>query len=346
MSNVTDVSHLPWGFGWVNDLVPFCEMAAGRKADISREAKVKLSWMDYFQKTGSVSKTCRHFGITRKTFHKWKKRYDPKDLRSLEEHDRLPQKRRQRELTVEQEARIVALRKKFIRLGKEKLAKMYQDEYGEKISAWKVQKVIERKNIYYNAKKTAKVTRKRLKGKKKKRTIDLNREQKQDLFLCLDTIVLYFRSMKFYVYTAIDHTSKVAFARVYKSKASRNSKDFLTRLLYLWGKKIRVANDNGSEFHGEFLKACEELNIPQYWSRVRTPKDNAVNERFNRTLEEEFLELGNFTPDIEELNRRLTEWLIHYNFERPHTTLKYLTPISFLVQHRKLSPMYSSHTHL
>lgn len=343
--SVTPPSHLPFGFHWVNDLVQFFQISSvAKRTDISREAKKRLLWMDHFQRTRNARLTCRHFGIQPKTFYKWKKRFNPSDLTSLEDRDRTPHKRRQREITCREESQIVALRRKYIRLGKEKLSRLYQREYGEKITCWKIQKVIERKELYHNAKKVAKTTRKRLKGKKKRRTIELKKEQRKSLLLCLDTIVLYFKSMKFYIFTAIDYGSKVAFARVYKTKASRNSKDFLTRLIYLWGKKIRVANDNGSEFHGEFLKACEELGIPQYWSRVKTPKDNAVNERFNRTLEEEFLELGNSIPDIDELNRRLTEWLIHYNFERPHTTLHYQTPIEYLVQSRKLLPMYSSHT--
>lgn len=43
----------------------------------------------------------------------------------------------------------------------------------------------------------------------------------------------------------------------------------------------QVGHDNGSEFRA----GCEKLGIQQYHSRVRTPKDNATNERFNRHLE-------------------------------------------------------------
>ena len=76
------------------------------------------------------------------------------------------------------------------------------------------------------------------------------------------------------------------------------------------GKIENVQTDNGSEFHGEFEEACTKLEIEHYWSRVKTPKDNAGNERFNRTLQEEFIDLGNSTADVDEFNRRLTEWVI------------------------------------
>jgi hypothetical protein len=43
---------------------------------LSREAKKRLAWMDYYHECRKVSMTCRHFGISRKTFHQWKNRID------------------------------------------------------------------------------------------------------------------------------------------------------------------------------------------------------------------------------------------------------------------------------
>ncbi|MBI4209443.1 MAG: transposase, partial [Deltaproteobacteria bacterium] len=39
-----------------------------------------------------------------------------------------------------------------------------------------------------------------------------------------------------------------------------------------------------------------------------------------------------------------TEWLIEYNFHRPHQALGYQTPIAFHYQHHKVLPMYPSST--
>ncbi|MBU6390600.1 transposase, partial [Patescibacteria group bacterium] len=41
-------------------------------------------------------------------------------------------------------------------------------------------------------------------------------------------------------------------------------------------------------------------------------------------------------------NRKLTEWLIEYNFVRPHQTLGYQTPWEYYSKANKLLPMYSS----
>ena len=62
------------------------------------------------------------------------------------------------------------------------------------------------------------------------------------------------------------------------------------RLIYLSDASIAVMHsDNGAEFAGEFERACTSLKIQQVYSRVRQPKDNPALERFNRTLQEEWL---------------------------------------------------------
>ena len=52
---------------------------------------VRLDWMDFYRKSQNVALTCRHFGISRQTFYRWHKRYEPLDLTSLEERSHCPQ---------------------------------------------------------------------------------------------------------------------------------------------------------------------------------------------------------------------------------------------------------------
>ncbi len=52
-------------------------------------------------------------------------------------------------------------------------------------------------------------------------------------------------------------------------------------------------------------------------------------ERFNRTLQEEWLQEGNFHFELDKLNRSLNNWLIEYNFHRPHASLNYENPLAF-----------------
>jgi transposase-like protein len=96
-------------------------------ASLSKEAKVRLKWFDYLKECQNVSKTCRHFGIPRKTFYKWRNVYDPNNLFSLEDRSRSPRKTREPEITASQEKRIEELRKKYTRYSKIKIAKIYEN---------------------------------------------------------------------------------------------------------------------------------------------------------------------------------------------------------------------------
>jgi transposase InsO family protein len=338
--------YLPWGFHVVNDLLPVFIMGYEANAPkLSKQAKIRLKWIEYYKKHKNVSQTCRYFGVSRKTFYVWLKRCDLNNPLSLEDKDKTPKGKRQRAITPEQESRIVALRKKRIRYGKIKLAKRYKEIYGESISSWQIQRTIEKYKLYYNPTKTKKIAKKRKQAIKKKRITELQKKPRSGYLICLDVIVIYYKGMKRYIFTAIDSYAKIAYARMYTSKSSLNAKDFLYRLLYLLDGEIEnIQNDNGSEFHGMFLDAIQKLDLGHYWSRVKTPKDNPVNERFNRTLQEEFMNLGNFHPDPEYFNSKLTEWLVEYNFHRPHQTLNYETPIAFTCGKPELLPMYSSST--
>ena len=335
-----------YGFQVIEDLVPLYDMIyqLRKGVNLSQQAKQRLKWFDYHKKTNNVSLICRYYGISRKTFYKWYSRYDPHNLSTLEDQDKAPIRRRQREITPLQEHRIVSLRKTYLRESKFNIAIYYQREHGEKISSWKVQKVIEKYNLYYHAQKAARTRKKRQRAIKKKRITELRKKKRSGFLIQVDTIVIWYQGAKQYIITAIDVFSKITFARFYKTHSSYNAADFLLRLNYLFQDKIEnIQTDNGSEFAKYFEKGCQYLKIEHYFSRNRTPKDLAVLERFNRTLQEQFLP-GKLTPDIPLANQRLTEWLIHNNFERPHQSLGYLTPIEFHQKHNKVLPMYSSRT--
>ena len=317
------------------------------KKQYSRTVVRRLEWIIYYQTRAKKNArlTCRYFGISPKTFYKWLKRFEDRNLLTLENQSRAPHRRRQRETSIKQEHRIIKFRKKYIRWGKKKLKIIYKQEYGENISEWKIQKTIEKYKLYYDKKKTAKIRRKRLRGQKKKRITELRKKHKGGFLIQIDTIVKYWNGLKFYIITAIDVVTKIAFARMYRSHSSYTSADFLYRLAYILDYKIEnIQTDNGSEFAKDFDRACVKLDYSHYYSRTKTPKDNSMVERFNRTLKEEFIQLGNFTPSLKEFNKTLTEWLVEYNFKRPHQSLDFLTPISYSQKYFNLLPMLSSRT--
>ena len=297
---------------------------------LSKKACLKLEWFIYYYTTGqkSAATTARYFGTTRKTFYKWFAVFDPINLKALEESSRAPINTRRKQLSCTEEDRILNLRNSSPEFGKMKIQRLYQRKFGQSISSWKIQLVIEKYHLQRRPKKSDRHFKKQSVSKRK--TIELKKQQKPGFLVAFDSIEIFRNGTKRYIVTGIDTVSKIAWARMYTTHSSATAKDLFLRLYAVaQGNILNVCQDNGSEFEKHFAELMTSLNIPQYFSRVHTPKDNPVCERFNGTLKREFLRMGNFTSDTLEFNRRLTEWLIKYNTIRPHQSLNYLTPFEY-----------------
>ena len=321
---------------------------------LTPKARQKLEWIIFYETVGkeNATYTANYFGITRKTLHKWLKRFDEANLRSLEELSRAPVKRRSWEVTLRQESQIIKLRKKTkCKYGKKKLKKLYFDEYNESISTWKIEKVVRKHRLYRE--KTVKNAQTEAKRKKKKKILihDIKgRKEYGNVYgfvWHIDTVIIYWYGVRRVIFTAIEDITKIAFARVYTTNKSDYAADFLKRLMFLVEGKVEIMHsDNGAEFEKEFRKTCAALDVEQVFSRPRTPKDNPSLERFNRTLQDEWLSLSEVgLDDIEDANKDLTDWLAEYNDYRPHESLDYQTPLSYAQkQFFEVLPMWSART--
>ncbi len=110
--------------------------------DISHEANRRLKWFDYYEKVGrNARKTCRHFGISPDTFYRWKKRYRPDDLTTLEERSHRPRRVRRPTWTSETAQAVLGLREEYPRWGKDKLAVLLE-ERGIKVSVSMVGRIL------------------------------------------------------------------------------------------------------------------------------------------------------------------------------------------------------------
>ncbi len=123
------------------------------------------------------------------------------------------------------------------------------------------------------------------------------------------------------------------------SLSSKNAKEFIEEILDKAEYKIHtIQTDNGSEFKGYFDQAIEKLkNTRHVWSYPKSPKTNGYVERFNWTIQDEFInyEIDTATYDIKRFDEKLNNLLIYYNTIRPHQSLGYMTPNNYLVQLQK-----------
>lgn len=325
--------RLPWGKQ--HQILPKHDRWL-RQADLlnlSKPARQKLEWFIYYEVKGQhhVRKTCRYFGISKSVFYKWLAVFDPSNLKALEESSRAPIKRRQPEPHLVREDRLRRLRKANPEYGKMKLKAIYEREYHEEISSWQIQLVIEK----YHLQRLPKDPRQFKKtSNSKRKTINLAKQQVPGFLVAFDTIEIHRNGKRRYIVTGIDTVSKIAWARMYSTHSSATARDLFIRLYAIAkGNILNTCQDNGSEFEKDFAQLLASLDIPQYFSRVKTPKDNPIAERFNGILKQEFLRQGNWTEDIPEFNRNLTKWLLKYNLYRPHQSLNYLTPFQYHYQH-------------
>src|SRR3990172_10823607 len=83
----------------------------GDVPDLSKGAKQRLKWFDYYQAHGqNAALTCRYFGISRQTFYRWQRRYDPQRLILLEDRKHRPRRVRQPTWAPELAAAVLAFR--------------------------------------------------------------------------------------------------------------------------------------------------------------------------------------------------------------------------------------------
>ena len=134
----------------------------------------------------------------------------------------------------------------------------------------------------------------------------------------------------------IDPVSRVAFAIAIPSKHAKHTAyalealiDGITSVQKRQKHTLVILSDNGSEFKKEFDALIEQKGITHYWTYPKSPKMNVHNERFNRTIQEQFVDFYEdllFT-DLEEFNQYLSQWLIDYNTKIPHSSLNYKSPV-------------------
>ena len=97
--------------------------------ELSKEAKLRLKWFDYYNSHDRKARlTCRHFDISPQTFYRWKRRYNPRNLKTLENYSRRPHNLRQPTAPRELVGAILRLRQTYPRWGKDKLVVLLHQE--------------------------------------------------------------------------------------------------------------------------------------------------------------------------------------------------------------------------
>jgi len=323
-----------------------------RRFDESEVAKQRLKIIRFYERYGDAA-TKEAFGADRKVIHVWRKRLRQSEGRigALAPDSTRPRRLRR----MQSDERIVKFireyRHKYGRLGKEKLKVLLDTYCAEQgiptVSESTIGKIIKRHKFFFQ--RSGRVYHdpsiKRPEHPKRHRVKRAPRYTEPG-HLQADSSVLHETGITRYLISAVDIAAKFALTACYSSLSSRAAKDFMKRLVLLCPVAIRsVQSDNGSEFLGEFDAYLGTLQIEHRFSYPRCPKINSCVERYNRTIKEEFVaqNLG-VIHDLRLFRQRLAEYLIFYNFIRPHKSLSKKTPIQALVEKGAMSKMCVTHT--
>ena len=294
--------------------------------------------MDYYRGHGENARlTCRHFDISPQTFYRWKRRYEPHNLKTLEDRTRRPKHLRQPTWTRQLAERVLRLREAYPRWGKDKLVVLLREE-GFEVSTSMVGRIlrclkergvlVEPVTNHISARKRS---RQRPYATRKPRGY-LAREPGD--IIQLDTLdVRPLPGVILKHFTARDMVSRWDVVDVYSRATATTAAHFLDRLVRRLPFPLRAIQvDGGSEFEAVFEKECQRRGIRLFVLPPRSPKLNGHVERAHRTHTEEFYEVTDSSFELSELRQELLEWEEVYNTVRPHQSLGYLTPLQFLEQ--------------
>ncbi len=322
-----------------NGKLPRARQLARWGQELSREARLRLHWMDFYRThQHNAALTCRHFGISRQTFYRWKRRYHPQDLSRLEPRSHRPHRRRQPTWTPQLAEQVLRLRQQYPRWGKDKLVVLLHRQ-GRPVSISMVGRILThlRKRALLQEAPRNGVTAARQPPRPRPYAVrkprDWRIEQPGDL-VEVDTLEL--RPVPGVIvkhYTARDVVSRWDVLEAHGRATSLTATSFLTALQQRMPFPIRALQvDGGSEFAAEFEQACQQRGLHLFVLPPRSPKLNGAVERAQRTHTEEFYEVTPCALDLSTLNRELQHWERIYNTVRPHQALDYLTPEQFVVR--------------
>lgn len=288
-----------------------------------------------------LAPTLKAFEISRSTFFRWQRLFlaSGRSPVSLINRSQRPHNVRRMEYDEKVYLFIKRLREEYPRLGKQKI-KLLLDEYCLKeslgtLSVSKIGRMIKRNNWFLYL------------GQRRKRAVSVDRQRvfgyqvaKIGDLLQLDAIVRFERGIKRYLLTAIEVKSKFAFAYSYPTLSSKVAADFIGKLIRISPFEIKaIQTDNGSEFLKLADEAMKKQGIVHFFSYPHCPKQNAVIERFNRTLQEEMVEANRLLleTDLNLFNQKLIDYLLFYDTKRPHQSLNYKVPMKMIVDEVSLS---------
>jgi transposase InsO family protein len=278
--------------------------------------------------TGNVAQSCRHFGLSRQAYYKWKKRFDEHGEAGLADRSRRPL-RSPLAKAPEVVSKILYLRQNY-HFGPGKISDYLERFHQQSVATSSVHQILRRHGL----------NRLPANQKHREHARRWQRYEKAQPGHRLQMDVKFLERIpgsktRLYQFTAIDDCTRIRVLKVYDACNQATAVSFVDDVIRRLPFRIHVVQtDNGAEFQSKFHWHLQELDIRHVYIRPRTPRLNGKVERSHRVDNQEFYQLldkDGLSDDIHLFNEKLREWEDYYNYHRPHGALGGQTPFERLL---------------
>lgn len=302
-----------------------------KQRDYQRQIRWRLKILNHAsEESSNVARTCRHFGISRKTFYKWLNRYNSLGESALSDRSTRPNGH-PKQTPPDIVRKVLYLRKNY-HFGAGRIRSYLLRFHQIKISVSTVQSILVKHDLNRLPVNRKKYDRGNQKWKRYEKQQPGHRVQIDVKFLER----IPGTQKRYYQFTAIDDCTRIRILKIFDTCTQNSAIEFINEVIKRLPFRIHVVQtNNGAEFQSKFHWHLEELDIEHTYIRPRTPRLNGKVERSHRIDAQEFYQLldkNGITDDIHLYNKKLREWENFYNFDRPHGALSGQTPYERLKQ--------------
>ena len=294
-------------------------------------ARIRLAWFRAAEELGSVTAACKHYGIPRRTYYYWHRRWisSGKQLISLYDQSRIP-KSHARDADEETVSLIIQLRLS-LGYGEDKLAHILARDYDLVLSHHGVGNVLKRAGLLMP----------------RKRRVRVQRRLSDYAYIPGEVGQMDVKHWKHsaYQYDIVDCATRIKYKRLYPGVNPAYTVDFLQHAVRFFGPAFSfqcIQTDNGTEFVYDQLPQTkpDTLTAMQRWLQAngirhgripsRSPHLNGRIEHSHGVDKDRYKKLTTNSHTKAELQEFLIEDCLDYNFYRPHSMLRMQTPVEYL----------------
>jgi transposase InsO family protein len=294
-------------------------------------ARIRLGWFRKAEELGSVVAACKFYGLPRRTYYYWHRRWleSDKQLTSLYDLPRTP-KSHPDDADKETVSLVVQLRL-GMGYGEDALSHVLLRDYGLAVSHHGVGNILKRSELLEKRKKKVRTSRR------------LSDRQYYPGEVGQMDVKHWKR--KGYQYDLIDCATRIKYKRIYPWRDQETTIDFLehaTRFFEPAFTFTGIQTDNGTEFTYDHLAGVTPGTYcpTEVWlkshgiTHLRIPSSsphlNGRIERSHGVDKYRYKRLTTNSHERAELQAFCIEDCLDYNFYRPHSMLGMKTPIEYL----------------